>query len=136
MSTPDGVERFGVYFIFKVMEQGPAFRSCPPKYPTDDPHYRILKRHWSPYTHYYFYIRDEVLGPMILCVGSFLPFPRSTEPRDHPPAPGLLDAGVRTQIFSLVLRFSTEIGGRCSPIRLGSALPNPHMQGYQPYGSV
>ena len=68
-------KRFGVYFIFKVMEQGPTFRSCPPTYPTDDPHYRILKRHWSPYTHYYFYIRDEVLGPMILCVGSFLPFP-------------------------------------------------------------
>ena len=68
-------KRFGVYFIFKVMEQGPTFRSCSPKYPTEDPHYRILKRHWSRYTHYYFYIRDEVLGPMILCVGSFLPFP-------------------------------------------------------------
>ncbi len=26
------------------------------------------------YTHYYFYIRDEVLGPMAMCVGSFLPF--------------------------------------------------------------
>src|SRR6201997_2418222 len=24
--------------------------------------------------HYYFYIRDEVLGPIALCVGSFLPF--------------------------------------------------------------
>jgi len=67
-------KRFGVYFIFRVMEQGPTFRSCPPKYPTNDPDYRILKRHWSRYTHYYFYIRDEVLGPMIMCVGSFLPF--------------------------------------------------------------
>jgi hypothetical protein len=67
--------RFGVYFIFKTMEQGPSFRSCPPKYPTEDPRYRIIKRQWSRYTHYYFYIRDEVLGPMILCVGSFLPFP-------------------------------------------------------------
>jgi hypothetical protein len=67
-------KRFGVYFIFKTMEPGPNFRSCPPKYPTEDPAYRIIKRHWSPYTHYYFYIRDEVLGPMILCVGSFLPF--------------------------------------------------------------
>jgi hypothetical protein len=67
-------KRFGVYFIFKTMEQGPTFRSCLPKYPTDDPHYRILKRNWTRYTHYYFYIRDEVLGPMILCVGSFLPF--------------------------------------------------------------
>lgn len=68
-------KRFGAYFIFKTMEPGPNFRSCPPKYPTEDPGYRILKRHWSRYTHYYFYIRDEVLGPMILCVGSFLPFP-------------------------------------------------------------
>jgi hypothetical protein len=67
-------KRFGVYFIFRVMEPGPTFRSCPPKYPTDDPDYRILKRKWSAYTHYYFYIRDEVLGPIILCVGSFLPF--------------------------------------------------------------
>jgi hypothetical protein len=67
-------QRFGVYFIFKSMEQGPTFRSVPPKYPTDDPDYRILKRNWSRYTHYYFYIRDEVLGPMAMCVGSFLPF--------------------------------------------------------------
>jgi hypothetical protein len=67
-------KRFGVYFIFKTMEPGPNFRSCPPKYPTEDPGYRIIKRQWSRYTHFYFYIRDEVLGPMILCVGSFLPF--------------------------------------------------------------
>ena len=67
--------RFGVYFIFKTMEPGPNFRSCQPKYPTQDPRYRIIKRQWSRYTHFYFYIRDEVLGPMILCVGSFLPFP-------------------------------------------------------------
>jgi len=66
--------RFGVYFILKSMEQGPTFRSLEPKYPTGDPNYRILKRHRSRYTHYYFYIRDEVLGPLIVCVGSFLPF--------------------------------------------------------------
>jgi hypothetical protein len=65
---------FGVYFIFKTMEPGPNFRSCPPQYPTEDPGYRIIKRQWSRYTPYYFYIRDEVLGPMILYVGSFLPF--------------------------------------------------------------
>ena len=46
----------------------------PPKFPTDDPDYRILHRNRSRYTHYYFYIRDEVLGPMVMCVGSFLPF--------------------------------------------------------------
>src|SRR2546429_8903186 len=37
-------KRFGVYFIFKVMEQGPTFRSCPPKYPTDDPQDRKSTR--------------------------------------------------------------------------------------------
>jgi hypothetical protein len=67
-------KRFGVYFIFRTMEPGPNFRSCQPKYQTEDPDYRIIKRQWSRYTHFYFYIRDEVLGPMILCVGSFLPF--------------------------------------------------------------
>ena len=66
--------RFGVYFILKSMEQGPTFRSRRPQYPTDDPDYRIIKRNWSRYTHYYFYIRDEALGPMIVCIGSFLPF--------------------------------------------------------------
>jgi hypothetical protein len=66
--------RYGVYFIFKSMEQGPTFRSLLPKFPTEDPHYRILKRHRTRYTHYYFYIRDEVLGPLVVCVGSFLPF--------------------------------------------------------------
>lgn len=67
-------QRFGVYFIFKSLEQGPTFRSVPPKFPTDDPDYRLLYRNRSRYTHYYFYIRDDVLGPMTMCVGSFLPF--------------------------------------------------------------
>ncbi len=67
-------KRYGPYFIFKSLEQGPKFRVVVPKFPTGDPHYRIIKRTRSRYTHYYFYIRDDVLGPMILCVGSFLPF--------------------------------------------------------------
>ncbi len=67
-------QRFGVYFIFNSMEQGPTFLSRMPKFPTEDPHYRILKRTRTRYTHYYFYIRDEVLGPLVVCVGSFLPF--------------------------------------------------------------
>ena len=67
-------KRFGVYFIFKSLEQGPKFGIRVPKYPTDDPAYRIVTRQRSRYTHYYFYIRDEVLGPFVLCAGSFLPF--------------------------------------------------------------
>ena len=67
-------KRFGPYFIFKSLEQGPTFHVMSPKFPTDDPDYRIIKRQRSRYTHYYFYIRDDVLGPMVMCVGSFLPF--------------------------------------------------------------
>src|SRR5437660_12848907 len=36
--------RYGAYFIFKSMEQGSCFKSLPPKYATDDPNYRIIRR--------------------------------------------------------------------------------------------
>jgi hypothetical protein len=65
---------FGVYFIFKSMEQGRTFRISMPKFPTQDPNYRILAGQRSRFTHYYFYIRDEVLGPITVRVASFFPF--------------------------------------------------------------
>lgn len=67
-------KQHGVYFIFKSMEQGHTFRAAAPKYPTADPDYRILSKQRSRFTHYYFYIRDEVLGPMVIRVASFMPF--------------------------------------------------------------
>jgi hypothetical protein len=67
-------KRHGVYFILKSMEQGNTFRSTVPKFPTTDPNRRILARQRSRFTHYYFYIRDETLGPMVLRVASFFPF--------------------------------------------------------------
>jgi hypothetical protein len=67
-------QRFGVYFILKSLEVGTNFRVAMPKYPSADPNYRIVAKQRSRYTHYYFYIRDQVLGPIALCVGSFLPF--------------------------------------------------------------
>jgi hypothetical protein len=66
--------RYGVYFIYKSMEQGPTFRCQIPKYPTKDPHHIFLRKTRSRFTHYYFYLRDPQLGPMILRVASFLPF--------------------------------------------------------------
>jgi hypothetical protein len=65
---------YGVYIIFKSMELGRTFRISMPKYPTQDPNYRILAQQRSRFTHYYFYIRDEVLGPIIVRVASFFPF--------------------------------------------------------------
>ena len=52
----------GVYFIFKSMEQGPTYRISLPKYPSKDPHYRILAHQRSRFT------------PMVLLVASFFPF--------------------------------------------------------------
>ena len=65
---------YGVYFIFKSMEQGRTFRISMPKFPTKDPNHRILAHQRSRFTHYYFYIRDEVLGPIIVRMASFFPF--------------------------------------------------------------
>jgi hypothetical protein len=56
------------------MEQGRTFRITVPKFPSQDPNYRILAPQRSRFTHFYFYIRDEVLGPIIVRVASFFPF--------------------------------------------------------------
>src|SRR5438477_5426993 len=43
---------FGVYFVFKSMEQGRTFRISVPKYPTQDPNYRIMAHQTSRFTNY------------------------------------------------------------------------------------
>ena len=72
--TMERAGRYGVYFIFKSLEQGPTFRCALPKYPTQDPNHRILAAQRSRFTHYYFYIRDEALGSLAMRVASFFPF--------------------------------------------------------------
>jgi len=66
--------RFGVYYIIKSREQGWTFRIFQPKFANADPNYQIVRKQRSLYRHYYFYIVDAVAGPMVLRVGSFLPF--------------------------------------------------------------
>jgi hypothetical protein len=56
------------------MEQGATFRVSVPKFRTQDPKHRILAQQRSRYTHYYFYVRDEALGPIVIRVASFFPF--------------------------------------------------------------
>jgi hypothetical protein len=73
----EGRNQHGVYFIFTSMEIGSTFRSLMPRFPTQDPDYRIIRRCPSRYLHYYFYIRDPVLGPLAMCVGTYLPFQTS-----------------------------------------------------------
>ncbi len=64
----------GVYCIFTSMEMGSTFRSQMPRFPTDDRDYHIIRRVPSRFLHYYFYIRDPVIGPLAMCVGTYLPF--------------------------------------------------------------
>jgi hypothetical protein len=45
-----------------------------PKFPSQDPDYRIIQRVPSRFLHYCFYIRDPVIGPLAMCVGTYLPF--------------------------------------------------------------
>src|SRR5258706_11925835 len=66
--------QYGIYFIFQSMEQGPTFRCTVPKFPTQDPNHRILAQQRSRFKHYYFYLRDQTLGPMVMRVASFFPF--------------------------------------------------------------
>src|SRR6185436_1125565 len=66
--------KYGVYFIFQSMEQGATFRCSVPRFPTQDSNHRILRQQRSRFTHYYFYLRDATLGPMLLRVASFFPF--------------------------------------------------------------
>jgi hypothetical protein len=60
--------------LVDLTKMGSTFRSTMPKFPTDDPDYRIIRRVPSRYLHYYFYIFDPVIGPLALCVGTYLPF--------------------------------------------------------------
>jgi hypothetical protein len=69
----------GVYCIFTSMEMGSTFQSRVPKFPTDDPDYRIIRRVPSRYLHYYFYIRDPVVGPLGMCIGTWLLGPKFSE---------------------------------------------------------
>jgi hypothetical protein len=79
-STPHAEARdYGVYFIFKSMEQGRTFRiTVPklPKYPTRDPNHRILEHQRSRFTHYYFlHSGMRCWGRPSSRVASFPPFP-------------------------------------------------------------
>ena len=65
---------FGLYYSMMSKEQGPSFRIFEPRFPGADPNYSILRAQRSLYRHYYFYIYDEVIGAMLLRVGSYFPF--------------------------------------------------------------
>jgi hypothetical protein len=66
----------GVVCVLTSVEAGRTFVSYTPRYPPpgQDPHYRLIHACRKRFVHFYFYVRDPVLGPMSLRVGTFLPF--------------------------------------------------------------
>ena len=65
----------GVVVILKSMEQSPTFISYEPRHaPPSGDDYRLIKRARKRFLHYYFYVLDPIMGPMSLCVASYLPF--------------------------------------------------------------
>ncbi len=74
----ESADRYGVYFIFQGNEQGWTYRPGHiPVRRADGSEYPILHKHRSRYRFYYFYLRDEVLGPMVVRMGTFIPFEAS-----------------------------------------------------------
>ena len=49
-------------------------RIVKPKFPVEDPSWRKIAPQRSRYTHLYFYLIDEVLGPFAMRIGAYLPF--------------------------------------------------------------
>lgn len=66
----------GVACVLTSMEQDGTFVSYT-RFRTSDPNYRRISRCRKQFLHYYFYVLDEVAGPMSLRVATYLP---STSP--------------------------------------------------------
>ena len=66
-------DRFGVYAILKAIENEATYRVVYPNRHPRDPENRLTRTR-KPYTHFYFYIHDEVLGNMAIRIASYLPF--------------------------------------------------------------
>jgi hypothetical protein len=66
-------EKFGVYYILKSKENESTFRAVRPNQKDCDPE-NFLTKTRKPFSHYYFYIHDQVLGNLCIRIASYLPF--------------------------------------------------------------
>jgi hypothetical protein len=67
-------DREGIACVLTSMETNKTFVSYTPRYETPDPTYRIIRCCRKLFQHVYFYVFDRVMGPMSVCVGTYLPF--------------------------------------------------------------
>jgi hypothetical protein len=66
-------EKFGVYYILKSKENESTLRVARPNRKDCDPD-NFLAKTSKLFTHYYFYIHDQVLGNLCIRIASYLPF--------------------------------------------------------------
>ena len=79
LTAPKGVRK----------EQGSTFISYEPRHtPPSGDDYRIIRRAAKRFLHYYFYVLDPIMGPMSLCVASYLPFSVNCFMNGIPTSPG------------------------------------------------
>jgi hypothetical protein len=66
-------EKFGVYYILKSTENESTLRVARPHQNDCDPE-NFLAKTRKPFTQYYFYIHDKILGNLCIRIASYLPF--------------------------------------------------------------
>ena len=88
-----------------------------PRFPTDDPDYRIIRRIRSRYLHYYFYVRDPVIGPLSICIGTYLPFQTTYYLNGH----NFIEIELRRQGALLFARTTTRSPSTSDPKVLQAA---------------
>lgn len=74
--------KFGVYYIMKTKENESTFRVVRPNWNDCDQENYLAKTR-KIFTHYYFYIHDQVLGNMSIRVASYLPFKITAYLNEH-----------------------------------------------------
>src|SRR6516225_421387 len=75
LATPNGAKKcLRRVFYFQKHGSGADLPYLGAEISRQGPQLRIIANQRSRFTHYYFYIRDEVLGPIVMRVGSFFPF--------------------------------------------------------------
>ena len=75
-------EKFGVYHILKSKENESTFRVARPNRKDCDPD-NFLAKTRKPYTQYYFYINDQILGNLCIRIASYLPFKVTVYLNEH-----------------------------------------------------
>jgi hypothetical protein len=75
-------DKYGIYYIFKTKENESTYRTVYPNKQENDKDNFFAKTR-KPFTQYYFYIHDKILGNFSLRIASYLPFKVTAYLNEH-----------------------------------------------------